>query len=258
MRIRQLGSSIDSNDTCQHLTTFLINDQVAIDAGCLGLLSPMTAQKSIEHVFLSHSHIDHIASLPLFLENVFQPGYDCPRVFASDDVQRSLTNHLFNDQQWPNLSRLGSDETRFFEWREMVSEVAVQTNGLTITPVSVDHVVPTFGFLIEDENSAVVISSDTGPTERIWQLANQTRFRRKLRLVFLECSFPDDHQWLARESKHLCTSLFARERAKISSGPSFTTVAVHLKATMHDRICSELKSLYVPDLVIGGHDQTWM
>lgn len=257
MKIRQLGSTNAAVEIRQHLTTFIINDTVAIDAGCLGLLAPVALQQQIKHVLISHSHLDHVATLPLFLDNVFQPNNEAPTICASRDVWYCLKNDILNERLWPDLSRIGSEEFRFFNEQVLESEVSIQVDGLTITPVSVDHTVPTLGFLIEDQRSAVVIPSDTCPTQRIWELANRPGFREKLRLVFLECSFPDNYEWLAIKSKHLCSRLFAAEIAKIREESPFQAVAVHLKAMMDEPIRNELQALQLPQLSIGGQDQTW-
>jgi ribonuclease BN (tRNA processing enzyme) len=235
----------------------LINDCLAIDAGCLGLIAPVSEQQAIKHVLLSHSHIDHIASLPLFLENVFQSNHSCPEIFASQDVWQSLLSDMFNERVWPDLSLLNDSDHHFYEQRTLKSESPLDLNGLIITPIAVDHTVPTLGFLIEDQHSAIVISSDTGPTQRIWEVAGASKFRDKLKAVFLECSFPNDYDWLARESKHLCTEMFVAEIAKLPDGPPFLTVAVHVKAAMQDRTRRELESCNVPNLIVGGRDQTW-
>lgn len=257
VKIQLVGSSIGTTATRQHLTTYVINDSVAIDAGCLGLMVPVTAQRSVRHVLLSHTHIDHLATLPLFLDNVFQPGGDCPQVHASGDVWSCLTTDVFNERLWPDLARVATEESSFYTPREMNSESPFAVAGLHITPVSVDHVVPTLGFLIEDDCSAIIIASDTGPTERIWELASQTPFRHKLRAVFLECSFPDSHEWLARKTAHLCPRLFAAEIAKLKPTPPFLTVAVHLKAGMHDAIVAELRQLSLPRFCLGEDGRVW-
>ena len=257
MRIRQLGSTIGSTDVRQYLTTYLINDSVAIDAGCLGLLSPVASQRSVKHLFLSHSHLDHLATLPTFLDNVFQSGDDCPTIYASRDVWDCLHRDMFNDRLWPDLARLGKEGIQFYHEAELSSEVPVSAGGLTITPVTVDHTVSTLGFLIEDEYSAVIIASDTGPTDRLWEVVENSPSRQKLRMVFLECSFPNDFEWLAEKSKHLCPKLFSIEIAKLSPTPPFQTVAVHLKAMLEESIRTELEALQIPNLQIGGQDATW-
>lgn len=257
MRIRQLGSTISDTEFRQHLTTFVINDTIAVDAGSLGLMGPVADQRLVKHVILSHSHIDHIATLPLFLDNVFSPDDECPTIYANKDVWFALTHDVLNERLWPDLSRISSDEINFYREFELCSEVSLQLEGLTITPVAVDHIVPTLGFLIEDKDSAVIIASDTGPTQRIWELAGRPDFRKKLRAVFLECSFSNSHEWLAQKSKHLCPRLFAEEIAKVPDGGPFLTVAVHLKATMYERTAEELQAFGFSNFVIGGKDQTW-
>lgn len=258
MKIRQLGSSVGDGEVRQHLTTFLVNDSVAIDAGCLGLLSPIAAQRRIKHVFLSHSHLDHIATLPSFLDTVFQPGDDCPTIYASGDVWNSLNRDVMNERLWPDLLRLAKNECRFFREQILSDEVPVNIEALTITPVSVNHIVPSFGFLIEDDHSAVVISSDTGPTQRLWDLVNQPDVRKKLRAVYLECSFPNSHEWLATESGHMSTSLFANELKKIAPGDPFQIVGIHLKPSLFEQTVDELTSLEIPDFEIGAADTTWV
>lgn len=258
VKIRQLGSAVGGGEVRQHLTTFIIDDAVAIDAGALGLLSPVAQQKSIKHVLLSHSHIDHLATLPMFLDNVFAPGTECPAVYAGGDVWDALRRDVFNERLWPDLARIGSEEVRFFTETELHSETPIRIGGLTITPVAVNHTVPTLGFLIEDATTAVVIASDTGPTERIWELASQTPFREKLRAVYLECSFPNRLAWLAEKSMHLCPRQFAAEVAKISPAGAWQTIAVHLKAQVYDEIRAELASLAIPNFGFGGGDQTWV
>lgn len=257
MKIRQLGSAVGSSNQRQHLTTFLINDTIAIDAGSLGLLDPVADQFRVKQVFLSHSHLDHVATLAMFLDNVYQPGDVCPRIYASSVVGDALQNDLFNDRLWPDLARISGNDSPFFCLEQISSESPIEMDGLTITPVAVDHVVPTLGFLIEDQHSAAVIASDTAPTERIWELVNEPRFRSKLQVVFLECSFPDSHEWLAHSSKHLCSRQFAKEIAKVSASQPFLTVAVHLKASLYERTARELAALTLQNLQIGGGDATW-
>ncbi len=257
MRVRQLGSSLGGSDARQFLTTFLINDAVAIDAGCLGLLAPVELQQGVQHVFLSHSHLDHVATLPLFLDNVYAPGSKGPQIYAGPDVWACLRQDMLNERLWPDLERIADQDGRYYSAVELVSETPISVAGLTITPVAVDHVVPTLGFLIEDDRSGIIIASDTGPTDRIWELANRPSFRKKLRAVFLECSFPDAYEWLAEGSKHLCPKRFAGEIAKLTGDGDFLTVAVHLKAALYEPICAELAELPFAAFEIGGGDRTW-
>src|SRR5437773_947422 len=89
----------------QFLTSFLVNDTVAIDAGALGFFRKAEEQARVKHVFLSHSHIDHTASLPVFLENVFEGGTEGVNVYGSQSVLDCLQTDMFNDRIWPDFIR---------------------------------------------------------------------------------------------------------------------------------------------------------
>lgn len=249
MKIRQVGSSTGLLDGRQHLTTFLINDCVAVDAGCLGWISPVSLQKQVRHVFLSHCHIDHIASLPVFLDNVYSSGVECPQVYANEHTLESLQSDIFNERVWPDLIRLSEKEAPFLQLHALEDEVTVKVAGLEITPIRVNHVVPTHGFLIQDETTAVLIVSDTGPTERIWEIANATP---QLGAIFLECSFPDSMESLASRTRHLSPSSFLREVQKYKG--TAPIIAVHIKAAHYETVTRELQRLNLPRFQIGGND----
>ena len=256
MKVRLVGSSIGATEVRQHLTTFLINDCLAIDAGSVGLME-LASQRAIRHLFLSHAHIDHLATLPIFLDNVFQPGRTAPQVYASREVWSTLTSDLFNERLWADLTRVATEESAFYNAVPIASEVPLEIEGLRITPVAVDHGVPTLGFLIEEQTTAILIVSDTGPTSRIWELANAPTFRSKLRAVYLECSFPNSLEWLAKKTNHLCPRLFEAELAKLHPTPAAQTVAVHLKAAMHDLLVKELRELSLPNFCFGVETSQW-
>ncbi len=257
MKIELVGSSIGAGSTFQNMTTYIINDSVAIDAGSLGLVAPLARQLAIQHVLLSHSHLDHVATLPIFLDNVFSPDRECPKVYASRNVWDCLSRDVFNDRLWADLSGIASEEGQFYTPIELQSESTFQIAGLSITPVSVDHSVPTLGFLVEDDRVAVLIVSDTGPTERIWELARQQLFYTKLKAVFLECSFSNSFEWLAKKTAHLCPRLFAAEFAKLPLNLSIRPIAVHLKGWLCETIEAELAQLSLPGLCFGDSVKTW-
>lgn len=222
--------------------SFVIDDTVAIDAGSLGYLPSITEQKQIRHIFLSHSHMDHVASLPIFLDNVYTYGPDCPIVHAGAATCETLQKHLFNDSLWPNFVRLSVQESPFLKIEELQAERPVSVDGLSITPIDLAHVVPTFGFLVRDAKSSVAFVYDTLPTNRVWEILNATP---NLAGVFLEASFPDSMQWLAEKAGHLTPSMFRAEAAKLKS--AVPIYAMHIKPTFHDEIVKELHALNMPN-----------
>ena len=221
----------------QFLATYLVNDAVALDAGCLGLL-PLETQQRIEHVFLSHSHLDHIATLAIFLDNVYRPGPQCPRIYALRETWEALGHYFFNDVVWPDLVRLSREEFPFVKFHELQPNTTVRAAGVRITPLPLNHVVPTCGFLVEDDVAAVALVSDTGPTDDVWRILNGVP---NLRGLFLEASFPNRMQWLADKTRHLTPRTFAEEIAKLR--PDVPRYVVHVKPAFFGEVAAEIDRL---------------
>ncbi len=246
MKVQLLGSSVQDPPHRQFVTSYVINDTVAVDAGCLGYHGTPREQEAVRHVFLTHSHIDHTASLPIFVENAWTPAGNCPRVYGSPETLDSLQRHIFNDVIWPDFIALSRIMPPFLELCPLQDEVPVEAGGLRITPVRVNHVVPTFAYLINDGRSTIILGGDSGPTTRLWQVAYQNP---DLHAVFLEACFPNSMKSLADTSLHLTPEMFCREVAKMPRG--IKIIAVHIKVRYRDQVIRELTALGLPHLEIG-------
>jgi cAMP phosphodiesterase len=211
MKVELLPSTVGEAVNRQFCIGAVIDESIAIDAGTLGMVWPLERQQKIDHVLLSHSHMDHIATLPLLLDNVYQKREHCPVIHGSEATIVALRQHIFNNSIWPDFVRLSEEETPFLELRAMNDEEELRCGNLTITPVSLNHIVPTSGFVVRHPEAAVAFISDTRPTQRIWELLSSVS---NLRAVFLECSFPNSHRVLADKSGHLCPEQFAGELDK--------------------------------------------
>jgi ribonuclease BN (tRNA processing enzyme) len=222
----------------QYLTTLLVNDSVAIDAGSLGLYGTPVEQNRVKDVFLTHAHIDHVGSLPIFLENVSDDSDECPTVHASQPVLDVIRKDLLNDRLFPDFVRLSTDGPQLVRLEPLTPGVPVKVAGLSVTAAEVDHVVPTVGYLVDDGKAAFVFVTDTAPTEAVWALANQCP---RLKAVFLEVTFPEVQAALAGIAKHLTPRQFAAEVGKIRS--KVEVFAIHLKARCRDQLIAEIKSL---------------
>jgi ribonuclease BN (tRNA processing enzyme) len=246
MKVTLVPPCVGSNVNHQFLTSYLVNDKVAIDAGCVGFFRSPQEQAQIKDIFISHTHIDHTASLAIFVENAYEASSDCVTIHGSDAVLESLARDVFNDRVWPDFIKLSTDETPFLKLSRLEPGKPVELDGLRVTPVSVNHVVPTFGFLVEDQSSAVVISSDTGPTEEIWKLANNNP---KLKGAFVEVTFPNSMSWLADTAKHLTVTAFAQEARKLKR--QVLLIAVHIKPRFYAEVVAELQALGLPNVQLG-------
>jgi ribonuclease BN (tRNA processing enzyme) len=235
------------------LSSYVIDDAIAIDAGGLGLLGDLQDQFRIQDIFVTQSHLDHIASLPIFLETVFESSDRCVTLHAGAATLKSLREDVFNDRVWPDFIGMSERGLPFVKVDVLEAGRAVEVAGLRLTPIEVDHVVPTLGFLVESPDVAVAIPSDTGPTELFWRAAGAVA---NLKAVFLEASFPNAMADLAAISKHLTPALFAGEVHKLSRPVPF--VAVHIKPRYYDKIVAELEALGLPDIQVGGPGATYV
>jgi ribonuclease BN (tRNA processing enzyme) len=231
----------------QFSSSAVVNDTLAIDAGCLGFFRSAQDQARIKHVLISHTHIDHVASLPIFVENAYEGKPDCVTIHGSADVLDSCQRDLFNDRIWPDFIALSKNNERpFLKLARFDPGQTIELEGLRITAVSLDHVVPTVGFLVEDQHAAVAFVSDTGPTEEIWRVCNRTP---NLKGVFLEGCFPNNLEWLAKVSRHLTPAMVAAELKKLTR-PARIHI-VHIKARFQTQIIAELRGLGLSSLEIA-------
>ena len=251
MKVQIVGSALDGN-VHQFAATYLINDTVSIDAGCLGFAS-LDVQQRVRHVFLSHTHLDHIATLPIFLDNVFRPGPDCCRLYASETSLAVLKECVFNDRVWPDVFRLAADEGSDFVQPKVVTDgQPVVADGLTITPIELSHNLPTFGFIVQDTETAIAFVSDTGPTDRVWEACNGLS---NLQAVFVESAFPNKMKKLAEKAHHLTPQLLLEEQKKLRADvPLFI---VHIKPAFYDDVLTDLHALGLPNLEISRPDTNY-
>ena len=246
MNVKFVDSAVGHRAVQQYAFSLLVNDRVAFDAGSIGWMSPLISQRRIQHVFLSHSHMDHIASLPVFLDNVYEPTPDCPAIYASRDVLACLERHIFNDVVWPDFVRLSSEETPFLRLHILEDFVPVRAAGLQVTPVPLVHLVPMMGFIIDDGEAAIGLVSDTLPSDAIWQQLNATA---NLKAVFLEASFPNSMQSLADKAYHLTPNTFQSELRKLDK--HVPILAIHLKPAFRDTIVREIAAFGLPNVQIA-------
>jgi ribonuclease BN (tRNA processing enzyme) len=246
MKIRILGSAARHPAGRQYVSSYVINDRVAIDAGCLGMYGSPQDQAAVDHVFLTHSHIDHCASLPIFVENRYGLAPECPVIYGSGHTLNSLQRHAFNDLVWPDFIKLSTQTRPFLRLQALEAEKPLEAEGLCITPVGVHHAVPTLAYVVTDGQATVIFAADSAPTERLWEIA---RHLPSLSGVLLEASFPNSMQGLADVSLHLTPRTFAVEVAKLP--PSTRVMAVHIKVAYREEVVQELSALGIPTLEIG-------
>jgi ribonuclease BN (tRNA processing enzyme) len=242
MRIKVLGVYGGESRDCR-MTCLLINGSLALDAGSLTQALPVEEQVGVRSILLSHSHMDHTNSLPFFIENVYGKADDAIDIYASPATIYALRKYLFNNATWPDFTRLPNHLLPVMRFHELADEVPVVIDGVKVTPIPVNHLVPTYGFLLEQDGKSVLWSSDTGPTQRLWEVAQATR---NLVAVCVETSFPNSMQEIADISLHLTPATLEQELAKLERQvPVFLH---HLKPPYLETIRQEVAALAHPGL----------
>lgn len=232
------GESLDCRMTC-----LLVNGTIALDAGSLSQALSIERQVGVRTILLSHSHMDHTNSLPFFIENVFGKTDQAIEIYASPATVYALRKYLFNNATWPDFTRLPNHLVPVVQFHELESEVPVVIDGVKFTPIPVDHLVPTHGFLIEQNGASVLWSSDTGPTHRFWEIANRTP---NLKALCIETSFDNALQQVADVSLHLTPQTLEVELRKLQR--RVPILLHHLKPPCVARIKEEVGQLHNSDL----------
>ena len=225
------------------MTTFLIDGETALDAGALTESLPLAAQRRIRRVALTHAHFDHFASLPFLVANLAGRESAPLEVAAPAPVLSAIRRHVFNDSTWPDFTKLPSAARPALRYRTIAEGQPYRASSVTLTPIAVNHLIPGYGYVIAKPGRAVVFSGDTGPTDRLWKVVKGVR---NLKAVFLEVSFSDDQEAIARDSKHMTPRLVAQELAKMP--PSVPVYLYHMKPPSLARIRREIAALHEPRL----------
>ncbi len=204
MVIKILGA-FGGRDGNRKTTSFLFRDFV-IDAGSL---FPHILTFGISSFLLTHSHLDHIVDLPLFLDFAFSRLKDSLKVFAGAETINSLREHIFNNSIWPDFSALFLPSGKpSLEFVEIAPFVTFGLGKFVITPFPANHSVETFGFKVEEGDSAVLISGDTKSNPVLWDILNADS---SIKALFVDVSFPSRLKEVAENSGHYTPATLAED-----------------------------------------------
>lgn len=211
MRLRVLGCS-GGIGTNSYTTAMLLDDDVLIDAGTgVGTLALDDLLK-IDHVFVTHAHLDHIAFIP-FLVDTTGSLRDRPLiVHALPSTLQCLQAHIFNDHIWPDFSCIPDANRPYMRYEPIAVGKTITLGSRKITPLPADHIVPAVGFQMDSGQSSLVFTGDTTASDALWDVINQIT---NLRYLIVESAFSDAGQEIAVHSKHFYASLLAKELNKL-------------------------------------------
>jgi ribonuclease BN (tRNA processing enzyme) len=211
MKLRVLGCSGGIGGNLR-TTSFLLDHDVLIDAGTgVGELS-LTELSMIDHVFVTHSHLDHIACLPLMVDSVWALRDRPLIIYATGETLNILKQHVFNWKIWPDFCEIPNSQQPSMSYHSMELGETVVLNGRKITPIPANHGVPAVGYHLDSGAASLVFSGDTTTNDASWEIINKIE---NLRYLIIETAFSNGEKELAILSKHLCPSLLVEELEKL-------------------------------------------
>lgn len=238
MRIKVLGCSGGIGGTLR-TTSFLIDDDILMDAGTG--VSDLSIEQllKIDHIFVTHSHLDHVTSIPFLADTVLGFREVPIYIYATAETWKILKDHLFNWKIWPDFTTIPSAENPLLIWKEIRVGETVVLGERRFTPVPANHVVPANGFHLEGPNSSMVFTGDTTTCDALWPHVNKIS---NLKYLIIETAFSSAEVELARLSKHLCPSMLIEELSKLKLRPLPRVYITHLKPGEGDVIMREIES----------------
>jgi ribonuclease BN (tRNA processing enzyme) len=247
VRIQLLPSTFNGNGHAtpeQRLTCFLIDETVAVDAGSLALALSGEQREKVRDIIVTHPHMDHIASLPIFIDDLFETLKSPVRVHATPEVIGLLERDIFNWNVYPRFSELKNEYGPVMKYVPIPTGKEFKVAHLTVTAVAVNHIVPTVGLVVSDGKTTVGFSSDTFETEEFWTVVNRAP---SIQALLIEASFPDSMAQLAEVSRHFTPASLRRELRKLKHN-GLDILAVHIKPAYRETIINELNALKIPGL----------
>lgn len=210
MKLRTLGCSGGIGGNLR-TTSFLLDHDVLIEAGTGVNELSLTEISMIDHVFITHSHIDHIACLPFMVDSAWHLRDRPLTIYAIGETLDILRQHVFNWKIWPDFSEIPDARQPAMRYQSLGLGETVVLGGRRITAIPANHAVPAVGFHLDSGKASLVYSGDTTTNDALWKVVNRIE---NLRYLIMETAFSDGEKELAVLSKHLCPSLLVEELKK--------------------------------------------
>ena len=251
MRIKVLGCSGGIGGDLR-TTSMLVDDDILIDAGTgVGDLSIEQLAK-IDHIFVTHAHLDHVTSIPFMVDTVCWMRDKPVTIHSTAATLQVLKDHLFNWKIWPDFSQIPDSDKPFMVYSELTVGNTVNLGGRKFTAVPANHVVPAVGYLVDSGTASFLFSGDTTVNDALWEVANATA---NLKYLVIETAFSNKERSIAVASKHLCPSMLADELAKLKRPAEI--FITHLKPGEVQLTMSEIEkeaARWKPRMLENGHE----
>lgn len=212
MDLRVLGCSGGIGGDKRRTTSFLIGEDVLIDAGSGVADLELEEMARIRHIFLTHSHLDHIHMLPLMLDSVFDRLQNPVTIHGLPHTLKALREHIFNDIIWPDFSTLPNAESPVMIYQPMQPGRNQTVGDFHFSMIPVNHIVPTVAYVVKYPGGVFAFSGDTTTNETLWRELNRLE---RLDHLIIESAFSNSERVLSDISRHYCPQLLAADLQKL-------------------------------------------
>ena len=235
MKVRVLGCSGGIGGDELRTTALRVDHDILIDAGT-GVADLSLAELAmIDHVFISHSHLDHLAALPLLIDAVADRRVRPLTVYARAETLAAMRQHVFNWTIWPDFSEIALGDQALMRYQAIDVGQRIELAGRAVSAVPAEHTVPAVGYQLDSGDASLVFSGDTTASDRFWPVVNRIA---NLRYLIIETAFANRESRLAAKSKHLCPSMLGDELAKLQRDAEI--YVTHLKPGQAELIMGEV------------------
>lgn len=224
--------------------SFLLNDTVLLDAGSVTSSLSIEEQEKISDILITHSHLDHIKDILFLADNLAGRKKTPINIVGTDEILYIIQGTFLNNTVWPDFTLIPTINEPVLKFKHIQTEESIKIDHLTVKAVDVNHTVKGVGYFVSDGGGTFMHSGDTGPTDRIWQIANETK---DLKAVFVETSFPNELERLADISKHLTPRLLKEELKKLDR-TDIPIYIIHMKPQYIDTLKKEITEIGHPSI----------
>jgi len=255
MKVRVLGCSGAIAKGCK-TTSFLLDSNVLVDAGTgVGDLT-LDEMLRIDHVMLTHAHLDHVASLPLMADAVAAGRSKPIQVHALQKTIDALQSHIFNNIIWPDFSKIPSPAAPFITFHPHQAGDILAIGGKTIEVLPAVHTVPAVGYAVKAEKGYWAFTGDTERNPKLWKRLNQL----DVSMLVIETAFSNRERDLAVLCLHLSPDTLAAELDFIAEGKNYPIYITHTKPAETAMIMAEIQKFdqTLPLGLHASHDIRWL
>ena len=230
------------------MTCIQVENDITIDAGNI-MLSLGDKAKNINHIFLSHTHLDHIADIPFLIDTFFDSRTQPLTIYGLEESIINLKKHIFNWEIWPDFSQIPLPDTDIFSIVFKVINVneEITLSNTTLKAVKTEHTNSSCGYVITKNNSSVFFTADTYKCPNIW---NEINNNKTIKSLIIDISFPSSMEQLAYNSKHSTPKLLHEELIHLKRDDVKIFIN-HLKPIFIKEIKNEINTKY-SNLLNGG------